>query len=153
MFLVKDVIPLARYLSGYSKRNVNKDNIDAAIERAKSEGCELNEMDIKVLKYLYALNKMKGIPITSTNLASIYQTDKSNKFEENFRGKDGETEKKYAIESSLRKLQNARLITVNYNDGTYSLLSKYTDSEVTPEAHIPNQYFRTTDEMLAEFLG
>ena len=143
--------PLARYLSGYSKRNVNKDNIDAAIERAKSEGCELNEMDIKVLKYLYALNKMKGIPITSTNLASIYQTDKSNKFEENFRGKDGETEKKYAIESSLRKLQNARLITVNYNDGTYSLLSKYTDSEVTPEAHIPNQYFRTTDEMLAEF--
>ena len=65
--------------------------------------------------------------------------------------KKDENEKKYTIDASLRKLQIANLISVNYTDGTYSLISKFTKSDAIAEGHIPNQFFRTTDEMLSEF--
>lgn len=143
--------PLARYLTGQSKFNVNKDNINAAIAKARSNGVELSSIDIKVLKYIYILYKVKNIDITSTNIASIYSVDKNNPEEDKLKGKDGETEKKYIIDASLRKLQIANIITVNYANGTYSLLAKYTDSEASTGGHIPNQFFRTTDEMVEEF--
>lgn len=143
--------PLARYLSGIRKANVNKDNIDAAIRKAKDNGVELSSVEVKVLKYIYVLTKIKDIPITATNIASIYSADKSNPEEEKFRGKESESEKKYAIDGALRRLQIAQLVTVNYSNGTYSLLAKYNDSDVVMGGHIPNQFFRTTREMLDEF--
>lgn len=141
--------PLARYLSSASKTNVNKENIASAIAKAKKNGMELSDVDIKVLKYVYALSNNKDIPITSTNIASIYVIDKTSANEEVM--KKDENEKKYTIDASLRKLQIANLISVNYTDGTYSLISKFTKSDAIAEGHIPNQFFRTTDEMLSEF--
>ena len=141
--------PLARYLSGSLKKNVNKDSLDNAILKAKHNGVDLSDVDVKVLKYIYTLTSIKSIPITSANLTAIYQTDKKNEAEANMKKDDGE--KKYMIDSSLRKLQIANLITVNYADGTYSLLSKYKETGPVEEGHIPNQYFRTTNEMMDEF--
>lgn len=140
---------LARYLSGNIKKNVNKDSLDNAILKAKHNGVDLSSVDIKVLKYIYTLTSIKYIPITATNISSIYQVDKKNEQELAMKKDDGE--KKYAIDSSLRKLQIANLITVNYADGTYSLLSKFKDNGPIEEGHIPNQFFRTTNEMLDEF--
>ncbi len=141
--------PLARYLQPDFKANVNKENIERAIATAKDKGVVLSDVEIKVLKYIYALTKIKSIPITSTNLSYIYQIDKKNKNEENLKTND--EDKKYIIDGALRKLQIAGLITVNYVDGTYSLLSKYTDSDPILPGHIPNQYFRTTEEMEEAF--
>ena len=142
--------PLARYLANQAKSNVNKDNIQNAFEKAKNNGVELSYIDKKVLKYIYTLTAVGEIKLTAQNIASIYQLDKKNKEEDALRVKD-EAEKKYVIDSSLRKLQIANLISVNYADGTYSLVAKYNSTGVTKEGHIPNQFFRTTNEMLSEF--
>lgn len=141
---------LARYLSSPAKTNLNKENIAAAIEKAKNNGVDLNYIDKKVLKYIYALTGMGEIKISSANICAIYQLDKKNKEEDALRVKE-ESEKKYVIDSSLRKLQIANIVTVNYADGTYSLMSKFTKSGPIKEGHIPNQFFRTTTEMLEEF--
>lgn len=140
---------LARYLQGEAKNNINKDNIENAIKKALSNGVELSNIDIKVLKYIYALTNVPDIPITSSNITSIYSIDKKNIDEEIM--KKSNEEKKYAIDSSLRKLQIANLITINYENGTYSLLSKFNKSKVSTGGDIPNQYLRTTKEMLDEF--
>ena len=87
--------------------------------------------------------------ITSNNLALVYAIDKNNQDEA--AAKTSFEEKKYMIDSSLRKLQIAGLVSVNYVNGTYSLLCKYTKSEIPKMGHIPNQFFRTTREMLDEF--
>ena len=141
--------PLARYLNGDKKVSDNLDNIKNAIKKAKNNGVELNETDIKVLKLLYALTPIKDIPLTSTNISSIYVLDKNIASEANLSKSD--EDKKYYIDASLRRLQIANLVTVNYVDGTYSLLSKYKSSKVSLGGHIPNQYLRTTKEMLNEF--
>lgn len=141
--------PLAKYLSNSLKSNANKENITVSIEKAKKNGVELSNIDIKVLKYIYALTSIKEIPITSTNIALIYAIDKKNTDEDIMRQDDNE--KKYTIDASLRKLQIANLVSVNYTDGSYTLISKYNKTGDTNEAHIPNQFYRTTDEMISEF--
>lgn len=141
--------PLAKYLSNDLKNNINKNNIEDAIKKASRNGVELSNIDIKVLKYVYTLTNIKSIPVTSTNITSIYVIDKKNPDEE--RMKIDENEKKYIIDSSLRKLQIAQLVTINYQDGTYKLLAKHTKPELDQVGHIPNQFFRTTEEMLGEF--
>lgn len=141
---------LARYLSKDAKMNINKDAIESSITKAHNNGVELSAVDIKVLKYIYALYYVKDIKITSSNIASIYQIDKKNALEESMKKDD--TEKKYAIDASLRKLQIANLITVNYSDGTYSLINKPANSAPSTGGHIPNQFLRTTNEMLSEFM-
>ncbi len=141
--------PLARCLAGDAKTNINKENINASILKAKNNGVELSSIDIKVLKYIYALTNIVNIPITSNNIAMLYSIDKKVPEEEIM--KKDENEKKYTIDASLRKLQIANLITINYIDGTYSLLSDYNKSKPAEIGHIPNQYYRTTDEMISEF--
>ncbi len=141
--------PLAKYLNGKKKNNVNKENIEKAINNAKMLGVELSYVDIKVLKYIYALTKIKSIPIISDNIIAIYLPEKKNADESNLRS--GEEEKKSAIRNSLRKLESARLINTNYSTGSYYLAAEYTDSDYPNEGHIPNQYFRTTKEMLDAF--
>ena len=51
--------PLARYLKGDYKVNVNKENIEHAIKQAHDKGHDLTSVDIKVLKYIYALTNVK----------------------------------------------------------------------------------------------
>ena len=144
--------PLARYLSGYSKRNSNEENINKCINAVFEQGIEFkdNELEIlkKVLKYIYVLTKIKKIPINALNIASIY-VPKGEK-EDIFKGKDGEAEKLKAISTALRKLKVANIIQEK-EDSSYYLVDYYTDSEPVREGHIPNQYFRTTKEMKKEF--
>ena len=55
----------------------------------------------------------------------IYSIDKKNTEEEQMKKDDNE--KKYIIDASLRKLQIANIISVNYSDGTYFLSLEHFD--------------------------
>ena len=141
--------PLARYLSGNHKVNNNLDNINKAIEKCNRQGISLNEIDKKVLKYIYVLTKVGKIAITVTNIVNIYAVDKNNSFEENLKGKDGDSEKLKAVSTALRKLSVAGVI--REKEAEYFLTGLYNDSETVLQGHIPNQFFRTTKEMMDEF--
>ena len=141
--------PLARYLVGSQKRCTNDDNIKSAIMNCKKQGVELNSVEEKVLKYIYILKKIKKIAITAENIASIYALGKNINEEEAFKGKDGDKEKLKAVSGAIRKLMVADIIKEKENE--YELKANYNDSETVLQGHIPNQYFRTTKEMLDEF--
>ncbi len=143
--------PLARCLKPKAKNNTNKKNIADAIEKAKKNGVELNPTDIKVLKYIYTMTAFKDIPITASTILDIYATPKGDKASDEVEVLKTDDDKKYRIESSLRRLQIAGVLTINFADGTYKLLSKYSSTGSTVHGDIPNQYFRTTSEMLEEF--
>lgn len=141
--------PLARYLSGGVKKCTNNDNIAKNIDKALEAGVSLNEVDQKVLKYIYVLTKIKKIAITALNIAAIYAPTKGLEKEEIFKGKDGESEKLKAVSAALRKLTVAGI--VREKEGEYKLTGNYNDSETVVAGHIPNQYFRTTKEMKEAF--
>ena len=141
--------PLARYLSGNKKRNTNDENINKCIIKCEEQGINLNEIDKKVLKYIYVLTKINKIPITALNISYIYVPSKNNEIEDKFKGRNGEEEKLKEVSSSLRKLNVAGI--VKEEDGIYTLKADYNDSSTVKQGHIPNQYFRTTKEMLDEF--
>ena len=140
---------LARYLAGSNKRNTNLDNIEKCIDKCASQGVNLDVVDQKVLKYIYVLTKIGKIAITASNIASIYAPSKKDEKEDIFKGKDGEGEKLKAVSSALRKLNVAGI--VKEKDSEYSLNGLYNDSENVNQGHIPNQFFRTTREMMEEF--
>ncbi len=140
---------LARYLSGSNKRNTNQDNIEKCILKCAAQGINLDVVEQKVLKYIYVLSKIKKIPITALNISYIYAPNKKDAAEEVFKGKDGEAEKLKAVSTVLRKLNVAGII--KEKDGEYSLCGNYNDSEAVMQGHIPNQFFRTTREMMEEF--
>lgn len=139
---------LARYLNSYPVVNPNKENIKNAIKKAENNGVKLNNIDIKVLKYIYALEMTPEMPITSSNLSELYDVSKKSEDEAQLINEDA---KKNAIDSSLRNLQISGIISFNYDEGTYTLNSKYDKVTSYKEGHIPNQYFRTTNEMLDAF--
>ncbi len=141
--------PLARYLAGSNKRNTNEENISRCIAKAESQGIKLDSVEQKVLKYIYVLMKLEKIAITALNIASIYVPSKKDASEEAFRGKDGEAEKLKVVSSALRKLTVAGII--KEKDGEYKLCANYNDSPSAVAGHIPNQFFRTTKEMMEEF--
>jgi len=146
--------PLARYLSGDKKSNVNNENIKKLINYVRLKGIDLTPIDIKVLKYIYTLTNVKSIPITLMNLLELYVVDKNNKDEEMFKSK--EEYKKNAIEDSLRKFQNLNILEIRVNDEkiVYSLTDSfeyYDKTKLSLGGHIPNQFFRTTEEMKEEF--
>ena len=140
---------LARYLAGSNKRNTNLDNIEKCIDKCASQGVSLNDIEKKVLKYIYVLTKIGKIAITASNIASIYAPNKKDEKEDAFKGKEGESEKLKVVSSALRKLNVAGV--VKEKDGEYSLNGNYNDSETVMQGHIPNQFFRTTKEMMEEF--
>ena len=140
---------LARYLNGYLRNNVNKENIEEAIAKAKRNGVELTSVDIKVLKYIYALQITPSVAITSANLCHIYVANKNNQDEIKLKNKD--EDKRYEIDSSLRRLQISGLVNFDYDNGIYYLTAKYNKGTPYVQGHIPCQYFRTTDEMLESF--
>lgn len=141
--------PLARYLSGNKKLCTNEDNIKRVIEVCKEKGIILSSVDIKVLKYIYILTKVKKIAITVNNIADIYAVNKNDPLEDSFKTKNGENTLIDAITKTLRQLTSAKIIT-NKED-IYTLNGYYNDSETVINGHIPNQFFRTTEEMLEEF--
>lgn len=142
--------PLARYLNGSSKVCTNLDNIDRCIQKAQEQGVMLGDIEKKVLKYVYILTKIKRIAITALNISYIYAADKNNPAEDMFKGKEGEAEKLKAVSAALRKLTVAQI--VREKEGEYVLSgSLYKDSETAQQGHIPNQFFRTTKEMMEEF--
>ena len=146
--------PLARYLSGNLKGNVNNENIENLIEYVKTKGVELTSIDVKVLKYIYTLTNVKDIPITLMNLVELYQIDKNNKEEEILKSK--EEYKKSKIEDALRKFQSLNIIELRTKDEkiVYSLVDDfryYEPTKLSVSGHIPNQFFRTTNEMKEEF--
>ena len=142
---------LARCLKSKPKSPVNKSNIEAAIEKAGRNGKELSPLDIKILKYIYVLSGVKDIPITSQNILDIYSTPKELKSSDEVEMIKSPDEKLRKIESSLRTLQIANVITRDFSNGTFKLLSKYNNTGVTQHGDIPNQFFRTTKEMLDAF--
>ncbi|MBR1376211.1 MAG: PolC-type DNA polymerase III [Bacilli bacterium] len=143
---------LAKYLRGESKYNPNIVNIDKLL---KHTTYSLSDVDIKVLKYIYALYNIKNIPITLDNITEIYTIDKANKDEEKFKAKD--FDKKSYLATSLRNLEAAEII-IEYSHGdeilyTFAENFKYfTKTDVPEMGHIPNQYFRTTKEMKDAFM-
>ena len=143
--------PLAKYLRGTSKSNPNTINIDKLLKKVTYS---LNSVDIKVLKYIYALYNLKNIPITLDNISNIYVFDKNNKDEEMFKNKDFDI--KAAIATSLRNLEAAEILT-DYVHGENTLYTfsenykYYTKTDIPLMGHIPNQYFRTTKEMKDAF--
>lgn len=139
---------LARYLACDKKVSQNIDNINNAINKAKNNGVNLVESDIKVLKMIYGLLPFKDINITSSVITELYTIDKNITSEANIKTDEA---KKELINTSLRKLQIANLITVNYVDGTYGVVGKYVKEDLPASGHIPNQFFRTTKEMLDAF--
>lgn len=134
--------PLAKYLNSYRKTNNNEENIKKIINDCRMKGNPLNEVDIKTLKYIFILTNTKKIDITLDNLSALYVPSK----EENLPDLE---DKINTISTSLRKLESTGVITKK--DDKYSLNSYFNKSKLAENGHIPNQFFRTTDEMLDEF--
>ena len=142
---------LAKCLKSKPKTPVNKTNLEDAIKKAERNGVVLSDLDKKILKYIYVLNGFKSIPISAMNILSIYSTPKELKSSDELELIKSEDDKKSAIEKSLRKLQIANIITIDPSTGTFKLLAKFSNTGVTQHGSIPNQYFRTTKEMLDAF--
>jgi len=134
---------LAKYLTGYSKPCLNLTYIDKLMNDSK-----YNDIDKKVLKYIYVLTNLESIPITLNNIANLYQVEKNNPNEDIF--KDKKQDKTEIIQESLRKLMENGIVDCNSSNYHYCLSNniKFKKSEVSDLAHIPNQYFRTTNDML-----
>ena len=141
--------PLAKYLNGNAKKNNNDENLKNIVKQAEKQGVSLDFVEQKILKYIFVLTKIGKIAITANNLADIYAPLKKDEREELFRGKDGAEEKLKAVSATLRKLCVAGII--KEMDGQYSLNCAYNDSAMPNAGNIPNQFFRTTKEMMEEF--
>ena len=139
--------PLAKYLNSSKKYyNNNEENIKRIIDVCREKGTPLNEIDLKVLKYIFILTNTKKISLTLENIINLYVSSKQEALKENF---TTEEEKLEAIERSLRKLEAAEIISKK--EHVISLNGYYNESKLVTNGHIPNQYFRTTDEMIKEF--
>jgi len=141
--------PLVRCLQCDAKQNLNKENLAKAIEKASRNGVELKPNEIKVLKYIFALMVFSEIPITAHVLNELYVLDKNNADE--LALKNNEEDKKYMIDTALRRLQIAGVVNVNYQTATYGLACDFTMTKKPVVGHLPNQYFRTTKDMLDSF--
>ena len=141
--------PFARLLSGDKKVNINADNINNAILKAKTNGWDLSKNEIKVLKYVFALSSLGDIEINSNNIATLYVVDKKASDEEiNI---SDEEAKKYFISATLKKLQTSKVLSCDFTTGIYSLDVPFNKSKESGTGHIPNQFFRNTNEMLDSF--
>ena len=145
--------PLARYLSSKKRAN-NNDNLLEMLKQISTNeyGDSINSTEEKVLKIIFSLTEFKDIPITRTNILEMYQPDKK---EEVFRKSKTGDEKKEAVLSALRKFESRNFIKTRYIEaiGQEVYVLKYELNKVSEdeEPHIPNQFFRTTNEMMDEF--
>ena len=145
--------PLARYLSTKKRGANNGDLLDTLKQISTNEyGDSINPVEEKVLKIIFSLSEFKDIPITRNNILELYQPEKS---EEIFRKSKTGDEKKEAILSALRKFESRNFIKTRYIEAigqeVYVLKYELNKALVDEEPHIPNQFFRTTEEMMEEF--
>ncbi len=145
--------PLARYLSSRKRNATNEEILENLKQISVSEyGDALNDVEEKVLKIILSLEEFKNIPLTRNNILDLYQPEKS---EEIFRKSKTGDEKKDAVFASLRKLEARGFIRSKYQEAigqeVYVLKYDLEENKDEEEAHIPNQFFRTTDEMMEEF--
>ena len=145
--------PLARYLSRKGMAPSNMELFEKIKNRSKNEyGNELSSVEEKVLKIIIALSEYKSIKITRENILEMYVPDAS---EEMFKKSKTGEEKKEAINSALRKFESHGFIKSKYlaEEGIeiYLLKDECLPGNLGEEPSIPNQYFRTTNEMLEEF--
>lgn len=131
--------PLARYFNANDKYNPNATFIDKL---------ELEYIDKKVLKLIYVLTNYKEIIPNLSNIAILYKTEKGVKEEEIF---DTE-EKEQVILKSINTLMIKGYVERTQSN-TFVLASKavYEKNDLPEMNHIPNQYFRSTEEMLEAF--
>ena len=144
--------PLARYLNRKAITPANNDLVEKIRKRFKEEyNEELSLVEEKVVKIIISLSEFRNIKITRNNIYELYVPEDE---EEIFkRSKTGE-EKKEAINSVLRKLESREVIRSKYlEEGIEVFLLKDSINNVNlgEEPEIPNEYFRTTDEMMEEF--
>ncbi|MBR4262222.1 MAG: PolC-type DNA polymerase III [Bacilli bacterium] len=144
--------PLARYLNRKGIAASNEDLFEKIKRISKEEfNDELTLAEEKVVKIIISLSEFKNIKITRNNLYELYIPEDD---EEIFkRSKTGE-EKKEAINNALRKFESRGFIKSKYlEEGieVYLLKDGFKDALLGEDPEIPNEYFRTTDEMMEEF--
>ena len=135
---------LAKYLTGRLAYNYNEDNILKVKNLVLEKGNSYTKIDDQIIKYIYTLKKIKHIPINLDTLMSLFipNSEETNLKDEIL---------KEAISSSLRKFQVLGIITLNSETNNYDLIFDFNKKSDYEEGHIPNQYFRTTDEMKEGF--
>ncbi len=145
--------PLARFLSRKKKNSNNDDLLDSLRQISINEyGDALSPVEEKVLKIIFSLSEYQDIPMTRNNILEMYQPDKD---EEMFRKSKTGEEKRDAIFAALRKFESRGFIKARFKESigqeVYVLKYDLNPSGEEEEPHIPNQFFRTTNEMMDEF--
>ncbi len=143
--------PLARYLNHQAISPANESLLETYKKKNKNEYNEdLSLVEEKILKIIISLSEFKNIKINRSNLYDLYVPEDN---EEVFKKSKTDEEKKEAINSALRKLESHEFIKSSYDEGVelFSLKCKIKESNLGEDPEIPNEYFRTTDEMMDEF--
>lgn len=138
---------LARYLKQDNKgQNKNLDIVNEYIKNSKEiYGYELDKMTINLLKLISALDNIEEISSDFDTLNDLFLLTK----EEYLKlGKEYEKNKRDMLHDSIRTLLSQKAI-VDIK-GEYHLNAKL-KNEKLEEPHIPDEFFRTTNEMLEEF--
>ena len=144
--------PLARYLNRKGIIPANEELFEYLKKKSIQEfGEELSFVEERILKLIIALSEFKDIKISRANLNELYiPTDSEEIFK---KSKTGE-EKQEVINSALRKFESRGFIKSKYlEEGIeiYILKNEIKEANLGEEPEIPNEYFRTTDEMMEEF--
>ena len=139
---------LARYLKKDNKgQNKNLEIINDFINTSKEMyGYELDKVTINTLKLIGMLDSIPDITSDFDTICELYTVSKEDLVK---LGKDFEKNKRDNIHDAIRTLMSQKAIVEN--KGEYHLNAKLKEDEVKEEPHIPDEFFRTTDEMLDEF--
>ena len=139
---------LARYLKKDNKgQNKNLEIINDFINTSKEMyGYELDKVTINTLKLIGMLDSIPDITSDFDTICELYTVSKEDLIK---LGKDFEKNKRDNIHDAIRTLMSQKAIVEN--KGEYHLNAKLKEDEVKEEPHIPDEFFRTTDEMLDEF--
>ena len=139
---------LARYLKKDNKgTNKNMDIINDFIKNSKEMyGYELDNVTINTLKLIGALDNIEEISSDFDTICELYTFTK----EEILKlGKDFEKNKRENLHDAIRTLMSEKAIIED--KGEYHINASLILDETKEEPHIPDEFFRTTDEMLEEF--
>ena len=139
---------LARYLKNDSKPQSRNLEVLEEIRRNSSltYGYDLDDITIKVLKIIMMLNSIKEITSDFDTICDLVTFTKEELLK---LGKDFEKTKRDKVHDAIRTLMSQRVIKEKM--GMYSMNVSLKDDDEINENHIPDEFFRTTDEMLNEF--
>ena len=139
---------LARYLKKDNKgQNKNIEIINNIIKNSiDMYGYELDKVTINTLKIICMLDNIKEISSDFDTICDLYTISKEDLIK---LGKDFEKNKREQIHDAIRTLTSQKAIIEN--KGEYHINTKLKEEEAKEEPHIPDEFFRTTNEMLEEF--